>query len=352
MILTHLINHTLRDPLVLLSCLLLIKATLNASWRRPWALAFSSCGSGICILYHSAFVSSTVDVDKNRRRHHYLDVILRQIRAANDSNFNWATMAFICDLTTLASVFALLSLAAGLFDINVLVPSFVWLLSWAALFLSSFLQFAEGAFKAAREIILSYIWTCGVSWHSFARVLYLSLLTMATLSFYLLFEIAVSVLHRVVNSRASGTDMTHSEVLISLIQGRWGMRLESGRVNVFRPAALALTRREWNLRDRWDFVHRLLVTVSLINGHFSALDIPWNSVLPTIYTVNATIIDTVQSRMFLFLVGCRCHWSYSVCHTSTESWHPDCAWDRESRGELPRLNWWIGVAICGTSAEE
>ena len=128
LILTHLIDHTLRDLLVLLSCLLLVKAALNASGRRPWALTFSSCGCSICILDHSAFVSSTVNVDENGRRHHYLDVILRQISAADDSNFDWATMTFICDLTTLTSVFALSPLAGVLFDMHVLVSSFVRLL--------------------------------------------------------------------------------------------------------------------------------------------------------------------------------------------------------------------------------
>jgi len=176
---------------------------------------------------------------------------------------------------------------------------------------------------------------------------------MAPFSFYLLFEIAgSSVLHRVVNGRARCTDMTHSEVLVSFLKGWRAVRLESGRIDVFRPAALALTGCERDLGDGRNLIHRLLVTVSLIYGHFSSMNIPWNSGLPTMDTVNATIIDTVQSRMFLFLVGCRGHWSYSVRQTSTKSWHPNCAWDRESRGELARLDWWIGVAICGTSAEE
>ena len=103
----HLINHTLRNPLVLLTRLGGTITFLPIWWRFR---SLVGCGSSICVLDHCASFLSTVDEDMYRSRHQDFIFSAYLVRDLND--FDGATIALVCDLTTLSPrLFSLLTRA-------------------------------------------------------------------------------------------------------------------------------------------------------------------------------------------------------------------------------------------------
>ncbi len=126
--------------------------------------------------------------------------------------------------------------------------------------------------------------------------------------------------------------------LISYIATWSASRFERGRVHIFGPTPLTFSRSERYLRDGRNFVHCLLVTVSLIDGHFSVSNgSRCNAIL-------AAILDTIQSRVGIVFARI-CNRSNRVRQTSPKSRSAYRAWDWESCRELPRFNGIVSLAI-------
>lgn len=104
---THLINHTLGDPLVLLTRLGRTYTFLPVWWRFR---SLVGCGSSVCVLDHRASFLSTVDKDMDRSRHH--DFIFSAYLVSDLNDFDRATIALVSDLTALSPrLFSLLTRA-------------------------------------------------------------------------------------------------------------------------------------------------------------------------------------------------------------------------------------------------
>jgi hypothetical protein len=367
LVLTHLIEHTLGDSLVLLLRLALICAAFCPVGRWPWTLLLVLglwCCS-ICIFNHRTPFLSTVNCNINRWGHQNLQLIFRSCPLFDDCDFDGACVALVSDFTTATSAFFLLASALTNVDIlwvrcgRLLPRTLVWCF-----------HITKRALKSAAKVRITNLRTFGVlgimigsllSWVFYLRLF--PRLSLTSISFYLIFWIA-SVLHlilvllRIIDSWTCGTNVTDIEIILvrsletisvtligaSTEASRSALRLEGGRVYIFAPTALALTRSERNLRDRRDLVHRLLVTISLVECHLSAMNVSLDTSLSTINTVNGTILGTIQGWIVVFLARIR-DGRHSIGQTAPKSGNSDRSWNWESCRKLPRFDRIVGLTI-------